>query len=174
MSQTYLKGRRISDSKKIRDGRKIGASSSFSPCPSCQATSIIRPDIDVDVIRPVVAVVAEYMPAEIVSIKPGLMPSFPFVPEVPDIGRAEAAAFAAAYLPFERPVIPGTAYLGPEGQPVPTKYPGDRVQLPRTNLDKILIAFAYGWMGIDRLIASSHVSGSVKTRDRMCHRSAPG
>ena len=125
----------------------------------CQARSIIRPDIDVDVVRPVFAVVAEYMPAEIVSLKPGLMPSFPFVPEVPDIGRAEAAAFAAAYLPFERPVIPGTAYLGPEGQPVPTKYPGDRVQLPRTNLDKILIAFVYGWMGIDRLIASRHVSG---------------
>ena len=125
----------------------------------CQARSIIRPDIDVDVVGPIVAVVAEYMPAEIVSLKPGLMPSFTFMPEVPDIRRAEAAAFAAAYLPFERPVIPGAAYLGPEGQPVPTKYPGDCVQLPRTNLDKILIAFAYGWMGIYRLVASRHVSG---------------
>ena len=67
----------------------------------CQARSIIRPDIDVDVVGPIVAVVAEYMPAEIVSLKPGLVPSFSFVPEVSDIGRAEASAFAAAYLPFE-------------------------------------------------------------------------
>jgi len=63
MSQTYLKGRRISDSKKIRGGRRIGWIFLLLPIPSCQANSIIRPDIDVDIVRPVFAVVAEYMPA---------------------------------------------------------------------------------------------------------------
>jgi hypothetical protein len=159
MSQTYLRANEIYDSKKIRDRRKIGCTFLLLPMPSSQARSIIRPNIDVDIVGPVVAVVAEYVPAEIVSLKPGLMPSFPFVPEVSDIGRAEAAAFAAAYLPFERPVIPGTAYLGPERKPLPAKYPGHSVQLSRTHLNIILIAFVYRWTGIYRLIASSHISG---------------
>ncbi len=69
--------------------------------PHVRQKSIIWPDIDVDVVGPVVAVVAEYMPAEIISLKPGLLPSFPFAPEVSDIGGAELAAFVAAYLPFK-------------------------------------------------------------------------
>ena len=119
---------------------------------------IIRPDIDVDIIGPVVAVVAEYMPAQIVSLKPGLVPPFTFMSEVLSIGRAEAAPFAAASLPFKRPVIPGTTYLGPERQPFPAKYSGHCLQLSRTSLHIVLIAFAYGGMGIDCLVASCHIS----------------
>jgi len=105
--------------------------------------SFFRPDIDVNVVGPVVAVVAEYMPAEIVSLKPGLVPSSPLISEVLDIRSAKAAPCACAYLPFKRPVIPGPGYLGPEWQPLFAKYAGYGLKLSRASLDVVLIASAY-------------------------------
>jgi hypothetical protein len=42
------------------------------------------------------------MPAETVSLKPGLMPSCALISEVPDLRRAEAASSAATVIDIRR------------------------------------------------------------------------
>ncbi len=59
-----------------------------------------RPNIDVDVIRPVVIEVAEDMPAGLVPHEPGLIPSDALIAEALDLGVAVIALRAGALRPF--------------------------------------------------------------------------
>ena len=102
--------------------------------------------------------VAEYMPAEIVSLKPGLIPSCALVAEVLDLRRAVVAWPAAASRPLKGPVCSRPAYFGPERQPLSTEYACHSCQPSRAALDVVLIAFANGWHGIDGLVALRSVA----------------
>jgi hypothetical protein len=62
---------------------------------------VFRPDIDVNVVGPVIAVIAQYVPAGIVSLKIGLIPAGALAAEVLDLGRAVVAWPAGAYRPLK-------------------------------------------------------------------------
>jgi len=72
-----------------------------------------RPDIDVNVVGPIIATVAEYMPTGIICLKPGLIPSGALVAEVLDLGRAIVTGSAAANRPLKGPIGTGPAYFRP-------------------------------------------------------------
>ena len=102
--------------------------------------------------------VAEYMPAGIISLKPGLVPSGALVAEVLDLRGAIVAWPAAASRPLKGPICTWSAYFGPERQPSPTEYACHSCQPSRAALDVVLIAFANGWHGIDGLVALRSVA----------------
>ena len=102
--------------------------------------------------------VAEYVPAGIISLKPGLVPSGALVAEVLDLGGAIVAWPAAASRPLKGPICTRPAYFGPERQPFPTEYACHSCQPSRAALDIVLIASANGWHGIDGLVALRSVA----------------
>jgi hypothetical protein len=61
---------------------------------------VFRPDIDVNVVGPVIAVIAQYVPAEIISFKIGLVPAGALAAEVLDLGGAVVAWPARTYCPL--------------------------------------------------------------------------
>ena len=77
---------------------------------------VSRPDVDVNVVGPIIAAVAEYMPTGIICFKPGLVPSGALVAEVLDLGRAIVAGSAASR-PLKGPIDTRPAYFRPEWQP---------------------------------------------------------
>ena len=102
--------------------------------------------------------VAEYVPAGIISLKPGLVPSGALVAEVLDLRGAIVARSAAASRPLKGPICTRSAYFGPERQPSPTEYACHSCQPSRAALDIVLIASASGWHGIDGLVALRSVA----------------
>ena len=102
--------------------------------------------------------IAENMPAGFISFEPCLMPPNILVAEAFDLRRAIITVTAAAYRPFEGPVSSRPVHLGPEWQPFSAEYAGYSLQLTLADLDIVLIAFAYGWQGIDCLEALGNVS----------------
>ena len=98
------------------------------------------------------------MPAGIISLKPGLVPSGALVAEVFDLRWAIVAWPAAASRPLKGPICTLSAYFGPERQPSLTEYASHRCQPSRAALHVVLIAFADGWHGIDGLVALRSVA----------------
>ena len=79
-----------------------------------QSRSIRRPDVDVDIVRPVITVIAQDMPALFIASEPGGAPASSFVAEVLDLRIAEASGrIPAALSPFIGPVVTSPADLGP-------------------------------------------------------------
>ena len=78
---------------------------------------VCRPDIDVNVVGPIIAAVAEYMPTGIICLEPGLVPSGALVAEVLDLRRAIIAGSTAASRPLKGPIGTRPAYFRPEWQP---------------------------------------------------------
>jgi hypothetical protein len=85
------------------------------------------------------------MPAWLASLKPGLVPARRLVAKVFDLGIAPLAT-SMADLPFIRPVLSVTAYLGPEGEPVTAIYARDGIYIVIAIQDIILIASAFRWL----------------------------
>ena len=122
------------------------------------ANLICRPEVDVDVVGPVITLVAQDMPARFIALKPRLVPSCALVAEVLDLGSAVVARGTDAHSPLVRPVDSGPAYLRPEGQPFSRKYAGNGAELSRAGLDIILIASAGRRSWIDSFVALGKVS----------------
>ena len=122
------------------------------------ANLVCRPDVDVDVVGPVIALVAQDVPARFVAFKPRLVPSGALVAEVLGLGSAIVAVRTGAHSPLVRPVDSGPAYLRPEGQPFSRKYAGNGAELFRAGLYIILIASAGRRSWIDSFVTPWIVS----------------
>ena len=110
--------------------------------------------------------IAEYVPAGLISFEPGLMPPNILVAEALDLRRAIITVPAAAYRPFEGPVSSRPVHFGPERQPFSTEHAGHSLQLTIADLNIVLIAFAYGRQGIDCLKALGNVALRRAAADR--------
>jgi hypothetical protein len=122
------------------------------------ANLICWPDVDVDVVGPVIALVAQDVPARFIAVKPRLVPSGALIAEVLDLGRAVVAMGTSAHSPLVRPVDSGPAYLRPEWQPFFTKYTGNGAELSRAGLHIILIASAGRRSWIDGFVTLGKIA----------------
>jgi hypothetical protein len=122
------------------------------------ANLICRPDVDVDVVGPVIALVAQDVPARFIAFKPRLVPSGALIAEVLDLRSAVVAMRTGAHSPLVRPVDSGPAYLRPERQPFFREYTGNGAELSRAGLYIILIASAGRRSWIDSFVALGKIS----------------
>jgi len=110
------------------------------------------PDIDVNVVGPIIAVVAQDVPARSVAHKPALEPAGVLAAEVPYLRRAVISGISAED-PLERPVDARPADLGPEWQPSSAVYSRNCAEPAWIQLDIIFIASADRRAWVNGLIA---------------------
>jgi hypothetical protein len=111
-----------------------------------------RPDIDVNIVGPIIAVVAQNVPAWVVAPEPGLVPAGVLVAEVPDLRRA-VISLISAHGPLKRPIDSRPADFGPQRQPFSAIHPRNCAEPAGIRLDKIFIASAGRRGGVNGLIA---------------------
>lgn len=102
-----------------------------------------RPDVGVDVVGPIIAVVAQDMPAWLAPHKPGLIPTGILVAEVPDLRIATLAGSTMADLPFIGPILSRVVYPGPERDPLAAIDSGYGICFTLAGEDIVLIASAF-------------------------------